>query len=187
MAWDKSLPSNSTKIRNYPTVLGANFAAIEEGGDTLQFWKSNYIERDAIPSAPPATPTRIDNTLQLYSRQVDSQRQLFLLDAESPANDIQLTRTTEVTVAASGQTFLPGGVLLQWFTGTAAASSNSSITFPTAFPNNIYNIQVTPSQASTSLSAVNLYVISGTVTTSGFDIRNPNAQAFTFYCQAIGT
>lgn len=92
MAWDKTLPANGTKIRNYPTVLGDNFSAIEEGDDTLQHWQLNFIERDAIPSAPPTTPTRIDDTMIIYSKQVgSSETELFILDDRSPANDIQIT------------------------------------------------------------------------------------------------
>jgi len=92
MAWDKTLPANGTKIRNYPTVLGDNFSAIEEGDDTLQHWQLNFIERDAIPSAPPTTPTRIDDTMIIYSKQDgSSETELFILDDRSPANDIQIT------------------------------------------------------------------------------------------------
>lgn len=92
MAWDKSLPSNSTKIRNYPTVLTDNFASVEEGDTTLQYWKSNYIERNVIPSAPAVDPTRIDNVMQLYSKQnADGLTDLFVIDDRNPANIIQLT------------------------------------------------------------------------------------------------
>lgn len=93
MAWDKSLPSNITKIRNYPTVLGDNFSAVEEGDDTLKIWKANFIERNAIPSAPAVTPTRIDDTMQIFSKQnpTDSETDLFVLDDRATANTIQLT------------------------------------------------------------------------------------------------
>jgi len=92
MAWDKTLPNNTTKIRNYPTVLTANFAAVEEGQDSLQQWKANFIERNAIPSAPAVTPTRIDDTMQVFSKQnADGETDLYVLDDRSPANTIELT------------------------------------------------------------------------------------------------
>lgn len=93
MAWDKSLPRNSTKLRNYPTVLNANFSAVEEGADSLQIWKANFIERNAIPSAPPVTPARIDDTMQIFSKQnpTDGETDLFVLDDRASANTIQLT------------------------------------------------------------------------------------------------
>lgn len=92
MAFDKSLPSTQTKIRNYSTVLTSNFGAIEEGQDTLQQWKINLIERNAIPSAPAVNPTRVDNVMQLYSKQnADSLTDLYVLDDRATANIIELT------------------------------------------------------------------------------------------------
>lgn len=94
MAWDKTLPSNTTKIRNYPTVLTDNFSAIEEGDLTLTHWQVNFIERNAVPGAPPPAndPTRQDNTMILFSKQDGGgNTELFFLDDRSPANNIQLT------------------------------------------------------------------------------------------------
>lgn len=92
MAWDKTLPNNSTKIRNYPTVLTANFAAMEEGQSSLQQWKANFIERNAIPSAPPVDPARIDDTMQLYSKQnADGETDLYVIDDRATANVIEIS------------------------------------------------------------------------------------------------
>lgn len=94
MAFDKTLPSNSTKIRNYPTVLTDNFAAIEEGDLTLVHWQVNFIERNAVPGAPPPAndPTRQDDTMILFSKQDSGgETELFFLDDRSPANNVQIT------------------------------------------------------------------------------------------------
>lgn len=94
MAWDKTLPANSTKIRNYPTVLTDNFSAVEEGDITLKHWQVNFIERNAVPGAPPPAndPTRADDTMILFSKQDGSgNTELFLMDDNSPANIIQLS------------------------------------------------------------------------------------------------
>jgi hypothetical protein len=97
MAWDKSLPNNGTKIRNYPTVLTSNFAAVEEGGTTLQFWKQNFIERNAIPSAPAVDPARIDDVMQVYSKQnADGETDLYVTDDRAIANVIELTENGKV-------------------------------------------------------------------------------------------
>jgi hypothetical protein len=93
MAFDKTLPSNSTKIRNYPTVLTDNFSAIQQGDDTLQYWQTNYIDRDNVAGAPPPTqdPTRNDDTIIVFSK-TDTASELYVMDAVSPtANIIQLT------------------------------------------------------------------------------------------------
>ena len=96
MAWDKTLPANSTKIRNYPTVLTDNFSAIEEGELTLKHWQVNFIERDAVPGAPPPTndPTRADDTMILFSKQDPAaETELFFMDDQNPANIVQLSET----------------------------------------------------------------------------------------------
>ena len=94
MAFDKTLPSNVTKIRNYPTVLTDNFAAIEEGDLSLTHWQLNFIERNAVPGAPPPAndPTRQDDTMILFSKQDSGgETELFFLDDRSPANNVQIT------------------------------------------------------------------------------------------------
>lgn len=97
MAWDKNRPNNQDKIRNYPTILTDNFTAIEEGDDTLQLWKANFIERNAIPSAPSVTPSRIDNTMQFFAKQnADGETDQFLLDDRSPANTIQISENGKI-------------------------------------------------------------------------------------------
>ena len=102
MTWDKTLPSNTTKIRQYPTVLTANFAAVEEGDSTLQQWKINLIQRNAIPSAPPVTPAKIANVVQVYAKQsIFSRSELFVTDDHSPVNTIQLTQDGKI--GAQGQ------------------------------------------------------------------------------------
>lgn len=188
MAWSASTPSNSTKIRNYPTVLTNNWQAIEENdsgvvADSLNQWVVHLIDRSTIGGSN--TPSRLDNVNQLYTRNDGSTNQLFMLDSENPANEIQLTRSTEVTVGATGQTCLPGGVLLQWFTSTCAPG-NQSHTFPTAFPSAIYSINFTPYLNSSSNKDVDIYIIQSSISVSGFQTRNRTAQTFTIYVQAIG-
>jgi|GEM_PF-1798825 len=94
MAYDKTLPNNTTKIRNYPTVLTDNFSAIEEGDLTLKHWQVNFIERNAVPGAPPPAndPTRADDTMIVFSKQdASSETELFVMDDRNPANIIQFT------------------------------------------------------------------------------------------------
>lgn len=95
MAFDKTLPQNSTKIRRYPEVLTDNFAAIQTGDDTFQVWQLNFIDRDLVPGAPPPTqdPTRVDDTIIIYSKQnADGETDLFLMDDRAIANIIQVSQ-----------------------------------------------------------------------------------------------
>ena len=190
MAWDDSLPSNSTKIRNYPTVLTDNWKAIEENdtgvvATSLNQWAIHLIDRSTIGGSN--TPSRLDNINQIYTRNDGSTNQLYMLDSENPANEVQLTRSTEVTVGANGQTFLPGGVLMQWFTATVITGT-TSITFPTAFPTAVYNINFSPASNTGVDRTLDMYIKLSTVTTTGFDLRNGNSsgESYTLYIQAIG-
>jgi len=187
MAWDKTLPTNSTKIRNYPTVLTANWQAIEENdsgvvGTSLNQWAIHLIDRSTIGGSN--TPSRLDDVNQLYTRNDGSTNQLFMLDSENPANEIQLTRSTEVTVGANGQTFLPGGVLFQWFTYSLPAG-NTTVTYPIAFPTAVYNVGLTLSASNTGYNDVDAYVV-GTPNTTTCVVRNSTGVTFTGYFQIIG-
>lgn len=92
MAWDKTLPNNATKIRNYPSVLTQNWEAIEEGDITLQQWQINLIERNAVPGPISSDPSREDDVMILYSKQdASAETESFILDDRNPANVIQIT------------------------------------------------------------------------------------------------
>lgn len=134
MAWDKTLPANATKIRNYPTVLTDNFSAVEEGDDSLLLWKINLYERNAIPSAPPTDPARIDDTFQLYGKNdsTSGEVELFGIDAVNPANVIQMTqdgclgsyntciRASEINIGPGPWPVQPGLTAVGWGMTTKA-------------------------------------------------------------------
>jgi len=111
MTYDKTLPTNTTKIRNYPTVLTDNFAALEEGDISLKHWQVNFIERNAVPGPISNDPTRADNTMILYSKQDGAgETELFVIDDRNPANVTQLTEegalgSTSTQVNANGVAF----------------------------------------------------------------------------------
>jgi hypothetical protein len=61
--------------------------------------------------------------------------------------------------AASGYTYLPNGLIIQWGNNT----SNNIVTFPIAFPNAVYSVQISGS----SSAAVSIFTANG-ASTSGF-------------------
>lgn len=95
MSWDASLPTDSTKIRNYPTVLQDNFGAIEQGDASLLHWQANFIDRQQVPGAPPpaADPTRIADTMILYAKQhpTSGETEFFVMDDQASPNLFALT------------------------------------------------------------------------------------------------
>lgn len=56
---------------------------------------------------------------------------------------MQLTRNFTPIVAQNGSTFLPGGLILQWGFKAITAQGVSTVTYPMAFPANVYNVRAT--------------------------------------------
>lgn len=81
-------------------------------------------------------------------------------------SDIQMTVNLSPTAALNGNTFIAGGIIIQWGSFTATSISTFAVTFPTAFPNNCFNVQCT--YQVNDGSTIRNGVESGTVTTAGF-------------------
>jgi len=187
MAWNNALPGNAEKIRLLGEVIRPNWIAIEENdtavaATSLNQWVVHLIDRATIGGAN--TPARIDDVGMLYCRNDGTNNELYFQDSKDPANEVQLTRSDKVTDAANGQTFLPGGILLQWFTVSAPAG-NTVVTFPTAFPTSVYNVTLTPQLTTSNVTDVDIYIRSA-VTTVDFTVRNSTGVTYTLFVQAIG-
>lgn len=102
MTWNEDLPDNSTKIRVYPQVLTDNWKAIQAGDPTLKYRATNFIDRSTASEAPATTPTRDDDTMIMYSKNDGTNTELFILNDQNPADDLQITQ-----VKALGSTSTP--------------------------------------------------------------------------------
>ena len=141
-----------------------------------------------------ADPSTIGLTGQLYVKQVTSTGNTdeALFYKSGGGRLTQLTTNVNgagnTTVAsANGYSPLQGGVLMQWGNSTSnVASPNGTVTFPIAFPNNIFGVQICVLQNSNSRRGWHL----NTITTSGFTAyiqdENGTSVANTFYWTAIG-
>lgn len=137
MAFDKTLPSNSTKIRNYPSVLTSNFAAIQTGDLTFKSEALNFIERDAVVPGIASDPTRDDDTMIIYSKQdAATNTELFVMDDTAGPNIMQLTEdgrigSSSTDLSCSTLTF-DGGTssmsAIHQVTGWARVSAVGAIT-----------------------------------------------------------
>jgi len=195
MAWSRAKPDDNGIIRSAPSEIRANWDEIEQNdtgvyANALNQWSVHLLDRNHADCTGPAQPVSIDDVGMLYCNNSSGSNQLYYQDGESSANRIQLTRSTEVTDAANGQTFLPGGFLIQWFTAVINKSTVSSglttITFPTEFPSNCYNVTFSCELAGTSNQVNDVYIVAGTLDKTDFQVKNPNNNAFTIYVQAIG-
>lgn len=86
------------------------------------------------------------------------------------------------SLAGNGYYKFPGGLIIQWCSGTANASASTAINFPISFPNAIYQVSVTDTAGTggtvLTASAKNL---------SSVTITNGNGSNHTVSIIAIGT
>jgi hypothetical protein len=62
--------------------------------------------------------------------------------------------STANSASANGYTVLGGGVIMQWGSGVANSTGNS-LSFPVAFPTNVYSFHVTGTQANVTVATAN--------------------------------
>jgi len=185
MTWNASLPANSTKIRDYPTVLTNNFVAIEQGDSSLNQWAINLIDRNVIPSAPPVDPTAITDNITLYTKpDASGRRELHYIDADATPNVIQLTQGVPI-LATTGETFLGGGIGIKWGVrnGTNGITVNYAMEGLTPFNTATLNVQLTVIR--TGISSSSASVVDLSLTASGFDF-NQGTSPRDVYWVAIG-
>lgn len=137
--------------------------------------KSTYVEQ----SGDPVTGA---NEVALYSKDTSGNTRLYMRQ-ESAGTVIQLSGASP-TVAASGSTFLPGGLILKWG-GKASPVTNDILTFAGgAFPNNVFSITITPVKADSTERS--FYILTGSVTLSQFQITTDSGAFSQMYYFAIG-
>lgn len=124
-------------------------------------------------------PATAANEVALYSKDVSAVSQLFLRREASGAV-IQMSGQNP-TVAQSGSTFLPGGVVMKWgFTGVI--NDNDVVTFASAFPTNCWNVQLTIIDPNATARILNVKTAS--LNTTSFAVKT-NGAISCFY-MAIG-
>lgn len=110
----------------------------------------------------------------VFANLANGQSQLFFQN-NTPAT-VQLTtvKTNVPTIAANGVSYLPGGILIQWGTGS------NNITFPVAFTT-VYSATATPTSSALSGPA-GMTALS----TTGLTMGNAAGQLFNVNWIAIG-
>ncbi len=89
--------------------------------------------------AQSSNPTTSSGQITHFAKTTAGKTEEYVI-RDGSATPIQMT-TGNVTVAASGTTFLPGGILLQWGPCNANGTGVSN-SFATAFPNHCYSVVV---------------------------------------------
>jgi hypothetical protein len=139
------------------------------------------VHKQVTFAANQTTPGFTGNVGVVYSNSANGQSQLFFNNA---AQNVQLTTAVASvpTIAANGATFLPGGLLLQWGSGTSGAA----VVFPVAFTAAIFAPRVTVTPAGGTGSTTTPPVITTLPTATGFNVGNNGGQVFQYYWMAIG-
>jgi hypothetical protein len=137
-AFTPNIPAASDRPSSSQSQIQSNFNAIQDDlnknhvaiSDTANRGKHKFVE---MPVG--SLPTGLSSgEVTLYSKTV-TQAELFMTRGVTGV-EIQLTAGANAsvpTIAANGVTFIPGGLLLQWGTGTTNASGNATISFSPSF------------------------------------------------------
>lgn len=110
-------------------------------GDAGTHYQAQFKEIGG--SSPPSGLSNGYGTV--YSQAIAGATELYFVRGNNPTG-IQLTGPGSPSAASNGYSFLPGGVLIQWGSVSAAFSGGdeADVIFPLAFPNAVFNIQTTP-------------------------------------------
>lgn len=195
MTFNPNIPGANDLISQSQSEIQTNFAQSNTifdidhvtfddatSADRGKHRKSTYIEV--------ADPTTVANEMAMYAKAVSGATRLFLRQ-ENNGTIFQFSGP-DPTAAATGQTFLPGGIILKW--GTTSANGTTAITFAglglSNFPNNCWQVMVNP-VTTTGPTVANDYVYAYSPTTTGFTANGVRritlqASAVNFVFLAIG-
>lgn len=162
-----SQPQILANFQSIATVVNKNHVDFNDGDEG----KHKFLQMPEQSSAP----TTGANEGGLYTKESNSITELFFR-RESDGTEIQLT-DGDPSTGTSGYTFLPGGLLLQWGTGSGS-TLGTTVNFTTSF-STVY--QVVGSVISTSGDRA---VSISSVTTSGFTAKTQGNNTISYF--AIG-
>lgn len=119
-----------------------------------------------------------DTTQQLYYQ--------FRNSTDTTTINVPLTRNFQPLVAATGYTFLPGGLIMQWGTISVSvgAGVGNQVNYPISFAAAAYSIQITNLQTSATATP-GVEATTPAPSASGFRVRS--GANVTVYWLAIGS
>jgi hypothetical protein len=159
--------ASSTNAVNGTTALpNGTTATTQTAGDTTTKVATNaFVNTTALTLATGSTATTQSTN--------DSSTKVATTAFSNPGS----------AVSANGYQKLPSGIVLQWGnSGNISANSSATVTYPLAFPNNVFSITSTPTNNGVPANA-------SAVTnnnTSNFTQNNGTGSTCSFYWMAIG-
>lgn len=157
-----------TNFGQLNTLFGAdhfpfNYATVALRG------RHQFVTLEQQAAGPATSGTQV----ALYSKAAAGATNLFMRRATS-GTEVQLSSNADPIVATSGQTFLPGGLVMKWGQFTMS-SHHTFVSYPvTGFPTNTLAVVVSP-----FLNNVSAYYVS-TWSSGSFLIVGTTGDAFTY-------
>lgn len=182
----QSLGSSRPQIVNNFSIIRAAFALNHVDFNDSAFGRHKFLQMPEQGSAP-ATGV---NEGGVYTKDAGGFTNLFWKQESGGATpnknqgeSIQMTNITPSNTA-TGRSFLPGGMLIQWGQ-VSLVGSTTLVTFNESFDINPYTIQLT--WANSAPASITISVSASSVTNTGFDITcNPGVSGPSVYYLAIG-
>ncbi len=174
----QSLGNSRTQILNNFSTLRAAINRNHVDVNLTDVGKHTYVDFQAQGS----DPGTLANEICLYNKVSSAVARLFL---RLPSNGaiFQVTGNAPLS-ATNGKTYLPGGLLLQWGASSVPTGGTQAVVFPVAFSTAAYNVQVTGIRSNNGGDGI--FVLTGSVTASGFTLRNGSGSINVAYWMAIG-
>lgn len=140
--------------------------------------KHKYVEMPNQSSDPAGSA----NQFTIFSKVSGGGQSEIFYKRNAEATAYQLTGKNP-SAAASGYTFLPGAMLMQWaFLTGASKNDGAAIVFPTAFGATPYSLQLTASRNGISVNVLN----ATSVTSTGFTLRTSSNSNDGVWYLAVG-
>jgi hypothetical protein len=194
MTYTPTVPQANQTVSATQPLIQANFAfldaavAVDHNFDVsnsaLTHHQKVSLPNSAIAETAHLTPaTGTDGVLYAQVSGPDTTPTSGLRYYSTTGN--QIFRLTDSSVGASGFHW-HGAILEQWGIFPTPFGGPTTVTFPTAFPNNAYNVQITAASTSSSFK-VSVYVNgTPTLTTFTFASYGTTAGTTSIYWRAIG-
>lgn len=146
-----------TNFSQSNTAFGIDHTAFDVVSNQGKHKKSTYVEQ----AANPATSA---NEVAVYSKELSGASTLYLRK-ENNGTVIQMS-AQDPTIAASGSSFLPGGVIIKW--GSATVTNTQTVNFASAFPTACWQVILQPINNG-AVTVANDYVYVASSSTTGFN------------------
>lgn len=180
MSYDPSVPASGQSLGSSRPTIQGNFASLQTTIDQnhVDMNEANAGKHNIVEFLQQAsTPSTPGDVLSMYSKVISGALELFLRKA-GDGTDIQMTKGP-ITIAASGTTFLPGGLQLNWGQVVPGASP-TSVSWVNNFPNNVFAVVLTINNDNPNFSCT-----TDTVDLGGFQLYTTKTGVTHFY-MAIG-